>query len=83
MVNRDDVGGYVVVVFDKGSLRYHSVAHFLCEYITVEADEEDINERFTENTRHKVRNIPVVANLDLDKEDDSGELSDENGGDFS
>ena len=44
MVSRDDVGGYVVVVFDKGSLRYHntvakeaemsSVAHFLCEDIT-------------------------------------------------
>ena len=40
-----------------------------------EADKEDIIEIFTGNIRHEIRN-PVIANLDLGKEYDSGELLD-------
>ena len=47
------------------------------EQIIEEADEEDIIETFTENDRYEIKNIPDVVNLDLDEEDDSGELSDE------
>ena len=44
--------------------------------IIEEADEEDIIETFTENIRYVIKSIPIVANLDLDKEEDWREFSD-------
>ena len=41
------------------------------EEIIEVADKEDIIEIFTENSRHVIKNIPIVANLDLGEEDDS------------
>ena len=42
--------------------------------IVEEADEEYIIETSTENIRYGIMSIPIVANLDLDEEDDSGDL---------
>ena len=47
------------------------------EQIIEEADKKDIIEIFTENIRHEIKNIPIIANLDLDEKDDPGELSDD------
>ena len=47
------------------------------EQITEEAVEKDIIESFTQNIRHVIKNIPIIVNLDLDEEDDPGELSDD------
>ena len=49
----------------------------LTEKINEEADQEDIIETFTENIRYVIKSIPIVADLDIDEEDDAGEFSDD------